>query len=128
MYNFRIVDNGVDKASSMLKQKDSRRLSLSTSTQSPSHGHRRRTSSQIQSQQLKGSEVPSLVNGNRLRSDQAMTTLAGLKSPENEHSPPQKPLKATPSKVNGMDDLELCMSALKFLPTSIVTKRPQEKR
>ena len=96
-YNFRIIDQGIDKATSMLKEGQRRRISTSTDT-TQSIGHRRRTSSLAGAQQQP-------VKTERLSSNT---------------SPSEDPAEVD------IDELGRSMSALRFVPAS-VTRRQGKK-
>jgi hypothetical protein len=96
-YNFRIIDKGIDKATSMLKEGQRRRISTSTDM-TQSVGHRRRTSSLAGAQQQ-----PSKVDG----------------------VPSDISLEKKTAEVD-IDDLDRSMSALRFVPAS-VTRRQGKK-
>ena len=96
-YNFRIIDQGIDKATSLLKEGQRRRISTSTDT-TQSIGHRRRTSSLAGAQQQ-----PAKTEG----------------------LPPNISPEEKTTEVD-IDDLDRSMSALRFVPAS-VTRRQGKK-
>jgi hypothetical protein len=98
-YSFRLIDSGVDKSTTMLKEGHRRRISTSTNP-TQSTGHRRRTSSLGVA-----SHHPSKMNGTT-NNDPAPAKTA---EPDAE-----------------VDALETSMSALRFIPTS-VTRRQGKK-
>ena len=94
-YNFRVVDQGIDKSTSMLKEGHRRRISTLTDT-TQSIGHRRRASSLAGAIQpsSKVSGVPTEVcQSHDMRDD------------------------------TDVDDLEKSMSALRFIPASVTSKQ-----
>jgi uncharacterized protein YlaI len=96
-YNFRIVDRGIDKATSMLKEGRRKRISTSTDT-TQSLGHRRRASSLAGAQQQ--SSKPSGI--------------------------PPDSSQETKTGGADIDELDRSMSALRFVPAS-VTRRQGHK-
>lgn len=96
-YNFRVIDNGIDKSTTMLKEGHRRRISTSANTVQ-SIGHRRRISS------LAGmAQHSSKMNG---------------VSKHDSTAP-----KATDTVAADVDDLERSMSALRFIPPSVARRR-----
>lgn len=94
-YNFRIVEHGIDKSTTMLKEGHRRRISTAADT-SHSIGHRRRTSS------LAGAvSQPPKVNGTPNEASQSHNTTDRTE----------------------LQDLENSMSALRFVPASVTRRQ-----
>lgn len=128
-YNFRIVDHGIDRATSLLREGQKRRVSLSHEA-SQSIGHRRRASSQIQA-------ATQVTNIRTLAETPNDVTQAETESHQNHinNSPhTQRPKEAiseeaktsAPLVKEDMDDLEKSMSALRFVPTSVTLRNSKK--
>jgi hypothetical protein len=121
-YNFRIVDCGIDKASSMLRE--GRRRRVSTANDNHQSGrHRRQVSSQLQARSTEGGEGDT---NQRSINDGTGYSQAG--------DGPRKldlPTRATPSDMvkktsaGDVDSLTQSLSALMFVPTSVLRRQNQ---
>ncbi len=128
-YNFRIVDQGIDKTTSLLREGQKRRVSLSSEA-NHSIGHRRRASSQIHaSTQINNvptiAETPKVVDKSEAESHP---------NPSNDSAPSQraKPVLSSEAKtsksvaLDEIGDLEKSMSSLRFVPTSVVLRNSKK--
>ncbi|KAJ9653788.1 hypothetical protein H2198_007077 [Neophaeococcomyces mojaviensis] len=100
VYNFRIIDRGIDKADSMLHTGPKRRLSTNTS-----RGHRRRVST---------------LSGSTAVDEEESLARSDANKPESE------PTKVKDSKLD-IEDLEKSMAALRFVPPSVRSKQRPKK-
>lgn len=125
-YNFRIVDQGTDKASSMLSEGRRRRVSTTNDSQLAG-SHRRRTSSQLQAQCADGgvgrTQAKSNTNvGERRARKVAPDSLIALPQSSSADA-------VTKGAIADLDSLADSLSALRFVPTSVRLKqkhRPAE--
>ncbi len=114
-YNFRIVDQGMDKASSMLR--DGRRRRVSTANDTHQAGRqRRRTLSQLENQSKKFSENEPHATNNDSESSSADAKPCKMDGParfttENE------------VREDPVHSVTQSLSALRFVPTSVLRKQ-----
>ena len=122
-YNFRIVDQGIDKTTSLLREGQKRRVSLSSEA-NHSIGHRRRASSQIHaSTQI--NNVPTIAGNPKTESPP---------NPSNDSASSQraKPILSSEAKTSksvasdDIGDLAKSMSSLRFVPTSVVLRNSKK--
>jgi hypothetical protein len=121
-YNFRVVDQGIDKASSMLREGRRRRVSTAHDIQQLGR-HRRQASTQLHSQPRDVGEGESHPNST---SDDSKGTIANT-----EHRIRDTPSSAVTSDETGkgpdadLDGITQSLSALRFVPTSVFRKQNQ---
>ena len=107
IYNFRIVDTGIDKSTSMLHEGRRRRISTAADLPQPS-AHQRRDSRSGAFSKKQSSPVPPLSEHHP-----AKTTL----DVENQD---RKPVETVSD--NAINELEQSMSSLRFVPPSVANK------
>ena len=129
-YNFRIVDYGSDKATSLLRDGQRRRVSLSGDS-NQSIGHRRRASSQAQGP----AQLPNLSASDSpetgLMTPPKEDLLASQKNKSETNQVRRVGVADTtqttaPSNSDAVDDLEKSMSALRFVPTSVMIRNSKK--
>jgi hypothetical protein len=115
-YNFRIVDNGIDRTTSMLREGQRRRIST-TDNHRESFGHRRRPSSGKVVAESASPSHPTLVAKDPKTKDK----LAESNASEDEWGRTDRPsgLQNINSTAD-VDELERSMSALRFIPSSVL--------
>lgn len=122
-YNFRIVDQGIDKASSMLQ--DGRRRRVSTANDSQQVGRQRRqTLSQLHNQPRGASEDknhPTDDNSESIPTNVEACEMVGPARPTTANEPSEDP-------VADLDNVTQSLSALRFVPTSVLRKNKQKGR
>ncbi|KAK5051882.1 hypothetical protein LTR84_002685 [Exophiala bonariae] len=107
IYNFRIVDTGIDKSTSMLHESRRRRVSTATDPPQPS-GHQRKDSRTGAISKKQSSPVPPLSEGELMR------TKANIETQDRN-------LVESVSD-NTIKELEQSMSSLRFVPPSVANK------
>ena len=146
-YNFYVVNDGIDKHSSMLRPGGAHRRRISLPSDSKSTGRSRRISQVtdfVPSATSEGSKAPRLLKRDELpdsdeertRSDHEDSVPRGpdlpltinLKDPGNAPKPTRdgEQFADAPAK-DSIADLEDSMSALKFVPTSVTLRRGKKK-
>lgn len=121
-YNFRVVDQGIDKASSMLREGRRRRVSIANDIHQDGR-HRRQASTQLHNQPADVGEGDSHLNG---PSDKSKGSSADI-----EHHKSDKPsfaikLDETSKDPDAdLDGITRSMSALRFVPASVLRKQNQ---
>ena len=122
-YDFRIVDQGIDKASSMLQ--DGRRRRVSTANDSQQVGRQRRqTLSQLHNQLRGASEDknhPMDDNSESITADVEPRKMDGPARPTTANEPSEDP-------VADLENVTQSLSALQFVPTSVLRKQKQKER
>lgn len=118
---------GIDKATSLLRDGQKRRVSLSSEA-NQSIGHRRRASSQI--------HASTQINKTIADTPKAADKSEGESHPNPTHdSAPSQRAKLVPSgeaktsksvALDGIGDLEKSMSSLRFVPTSVVLRNSKK--
>jgi hypothetical protein len=119
-YNFRIVDQGIDKASSMLREGRRRRVSTTSDVHQIGR-HRRHTSSQIQKLIRKGDGEDSDQQDREKVAQANATEEQPDKQPASNEIP-----RAAGTADSGADDLEAVtqsLSALRFVPASVLRRQ-----
>ncbi|KAK5077251.1 hypothetical protein LTR64_005270 [Lithohypha guttulata] len=106
IYDFRIIDHGIDKSTSLLQGGQRRRLSTTTSI-----GRQRRASS-IQKTGMEQEATTSSAHPD------------GAGVVETTRYPPQK---NEPGVAGGIDELESSFAALKFVPSSVQARQRNKK-
>lgn len=122
-YNFRIVDHGIDKASSMLREGRRRRVSTVNDNRQAGR-HRRQASSQLQGQSasIRDEKTNQIHTG-----DASESSTANLQSRKADGSTQSANSQGTSKDhPNDMDTLTQSLSALRFVPTSVLRKRNRE--
>ena len=109
-YNFRVIDNGIDKATSMLRESHRRRISLSTDQTQTMTGRRRGASQ---------AEDP--------RPESAIATTTSSDRPDVTPHAINVTLPISSKSLKGpkenVDELTNSMSALQFVPTSVLRNK-----
>ena len=114
-YNFRIVDQGTDKASSMLREGRRRRISTANDSQLVGR-HRRQTSSQLQAQSTDG------VRNTKATSNTKVTE-RGTRKVAPAPIQPTSADAVNKAPTADLDSLAHSLSALRFVPTSVLLKQ-----
>ncbi|KIX10531.1 uncharacterized protein Z518_01614 [Rhinocladiella mackenziei CBS 650.93] len=116
IYNFRVVDTGIDKSTSMLQESRRRRVSI-TADQAASDRHPRRVSrTELKSNPQVPVTVPPKAR-NEESSDRAQREV------ENTNLKSSKTVSD-----NTMNSLEVSMSALQFVPPSVANKHRNRQK
>lgn len=124
-YHFRIVDTGIDKTTSMLRELPSQRRRVSTAT-SPADTmtRHRRTSSLTTSDTRSPTLAPSEKSK---RSDAARPKVGEQSDDQCRPDPKRKPLQSTEAVAEDpMDSIVNSMSALQFVPPSVSRRKGQK--
>lgn len=122
-YNFRIVDQGTDRASSMLREGRRRRLSTANDRHQAGR-QQRRTLSQLDNQPKDFSEDKKHpINGDSesISADVEPRKMDGPARPTTTNEIGEDP-------VTDLDDVTQSLSALRFVPTSVLRKQSQKER
>ena len=109
-YNFRVINNGVDKATSMLRESHKRRISLSTD-QSQTVPGRRRAASQAEDPKPESATATTVSCGRPEITPR--TTNAKLPGSSKSRKSPKE----------NVDELTNSISALQFVPTSVLRNK-----
>ena len=123
-YNFRIVDQGIDKAASMLRGGRRQRVSTAQDNQ-PTGKHRRQALSTLHIQPAETGEGKS--SSKSISDDNEITRAEVEPRNMNASSWPTTPDKSSKDLVADLDSLAQSLSALRFVPTS-VRRRQHQKR
>jgi hypothetical protein len=110
----------------LLRERQKRRVSLSNEA-NQSIGHRRRASSQIQAS-MQINNVPTIAETPKAVA-QSETKPHPNPSNDSAHSQTTKPVASEETKTSASDDigdLEKSMSALRFVPTSVVLRNSKK--
>lgn len=124
VYNFRIVDVGIDKSTSMLKEGQRRRVSVSSEQKNPPSS-RRRASTGLSSTEHVRNVADQRQSGVKEDARPESTAMSGNGLGTSRRLAKSTGTTTTPSDVS-IDDLESSMSALRFVPPSVLLR--QEKK
>jgi hypothetical protein len=121
-YNFRVVDQGIDKASSMLRE--GRRRRVSTTNEIHQFGrHRRQASAQLHNQALDVGEGDSHARG---PGDETKGSRGNIEPCKMDMPNATARLDETiKDPGDDLDGITRSMSALRFVPTSVLRKQSQ---
>ncbi|KIW56720.1 hypothetical protein PV05_05356 [Exophiala xenobiotica] len=117
VYNFQIVDVGIDKSTSMLREGRRRRVSTATDQAQPNSHQRRQTKTEHKTTS-KHDPVPVALeedNGRSVKGTQRETNASNLKSD----------ISVSDAAIN---DLEVSMASLRFVPPSVAKKQRNKGR
>ena len=121
-YNFRVVDQGIDKASSMLRGGRRRRVSTANDTHQVGR-QRRRASTHLHNQPLDVGKGDSHANGT---SDETKGTGTNVEHRKMDMPSSTIRLDETSKEPDAdLDSIMRSMSALRFVPTSVLRKKNQ---
>ena len=132
LYNFRIVDYGVDKSMSMLRGGQRRRLSTAEDNKGRekprTRTHNGGETSQGHAKFAASSSSRNGENGNQLAPSTTTSNVAAIRA-EREDATPSLATKGKPKVLpkDDLADLEKSMSALRFVPTSVLRRHETGK-
>ena len=112
VYNFRVVDIGIDKSASMLREGHRRRLSTTDDTWHSWHSNDRRRKESSQRKGIKDSSASS-------------HNLEALETDSNADSVQKHPSPSNQDKE--LLDLASAMSSLRFVPASVLRRQAKSK-
>lgn len=114
VYNFRIVDTGIDRSTSMLHE--TRRRRVSTADQAQSSSHRRRQSR----------PEPGFDHANPVPVPPEQENRGGSMQPREQDQEQNLKSSRTVSD-SAINDLEISLSALRFVPPSVASKQRRDQ-